>query len=101
MFAYSFLIRLSHFGIAWAKSRAPDAVERALSILNTVEQQGLQPGVQTYTSVINTMAQSGQNPEKAEAILDRMVQAGVHPNVVTYNAAINGTFHHCFDKSYS
>ena len=77
--------------LAWAKSQAPDAVECVLSILNTMEQQGLQPDVRTYSSVIDAIAQSGHDPEQAEDILDRMTRAGVHPNVVTYNAAINGT----------
>ena len=88
----------SDFGIAWAKSQAPEAVERALSIMDVMEQQGLQPNVQTYSSVIDTIAQSGHHPEQAEDILDRMVKAGVRPDVVTYTAVINGTFDHHFDK---
>jgi pentatricopeptide repeat protein len=75
---------------AWAKSEAPDAVDRAFSILNTMEQKGLDPNVQTYNSVIDCIAQHGDNPEQAEAIIDRMTKAGVHPDVVTYNALTNG-----------
>ena len=63
-----------------------------------MEQQGLQPNVQTYSSVIDTIAQSGHHPEQAEDILDCMMEAGVCPNVVTYTAVINGTFDHRFDK---
>jgi pentatricopeptide repeat domain-containing protein 1 len=72
-------------------------VDRALSILNTMEQKGLQPNVRTYNSVIDCIAQHGDNPEQAEAIVDRMTKAGVDPNVVTYSAVINGTCscHHC------
>ena len=53
--------------------------------------QGLRPDVQTYTSVIDTIAQRGQNPESVEAILDHMMEACVRPNVVTFSAVINGT----------
>ena len=79
-------------GIAWAKSGAPDAVERAVSLLDAMEQEGLQPDAQTYTSVVDAIAQSGQNPAQAEAIMERMAEAGISPNVVTYSAVINGAF---------
>jgi pentatricopeptide repeat protein len=82
---------LLHFS-AWAKSDERDAVEQALSILGTMEEKGLQPTVHTYSSVIDAIAQRGEDPQQAEAILDRMAEAGVHPNVVTYSAVINGTF---------
>jgi pentatricopeptide repeat protein len=77
---------------AWAKSKACDAVDRVLSILHTIEQQELQPDVQTYSSVIDCIARRGKNPEQAEALVDRMMKAGVCPNVVIYSALINGAF---------
>ena len=55
-----------------------------------MEQQGVQPNIQTYCSVIDAIAQSRQDPEKAESILDRMMEAGIPPNVVVYSAIING-----------
>ena len=84
------LILLSNFGLAWAKSQAPDAIGHALSILDVMEQQGLQPDVQTYSSVIDAIAQSGHDPEQAEDILDHMMESGVRPDIVTYSAVING-----------
>jgi pentatricopeptide repeat protein len=82
---------LSHFS-AWAKSDERDAVEHALSLLGTMEEKGLQPNVHTYSSVIDAIAQRGEDPQRAEAILDRMAEAGVHPDVVTYSAVIKGMF---------
>ena len=61
-----------------------------------MEQQGLQPNVQTYNSVIDAIARSGENPDRVEAILNCMVKAGVRPDVVTYSAAINGMYGCCF-----
>ena len=55
-----------------------------------MEQHGLRPDVQTYTSVIDAVAQGGHDPEQAEVTLERMKEAGVCPNVVTYSAVING-----------
>ena len=80
------------YSVAWAKSQVPDAVDRALSILNVMEQKGPPPNNYTYSSVIDAIAKSGKNPEQAEAILNRMSEAGVRPNFVTYNAVINGRF---------
>ena len=57
-----------------------------------MEQEGLQPDAQTYTSVIDAIARSGRNPEQAQVIVDRMRKAGMSPNVITYNAVINGRF---------
>ena len=82
---------LSHLDLAWAKSEAPEAAEHAVSILNSMEQQGVQPNVQMYNSAIDAIAQSGQNPEQAEVMLDHMMEAGIPPGVVTYSAIINGT----------
>jgi pentatricopeptide repeat protein len=82
----------SYIFSAWAKSKASDAVEHALSILGAMEENGLHPNVQTYNSVIDCIARRGENPEQAEAVLDRMVEAGVPPDVVSYNAVINGMF---------
>ena len=59
-------------------------------MLNYMEQQGVQPDIQTYTSVADAIARSGRNPEQAEAILERMMEAGIPPSVVTYSAIING-----------
>ena len=78
--------------IAWAKSGVPDAAKRVVSILAAMEQKEVQPDAQTYTSAIDAIAQSGQNPQQAEAMLGRMVEAGVHPNVISYSAVINGTY---------
>jgi hypothetical protein len=44
-------------------------VERALSILNTMQQQGLKPDIPTYNSVIDCIARHGTNPEHAQTVV--------------------------------
>jgi hypothetical protein len=87
--------------LAWAKSQAPNAVDHALSILNLMEQQELQPDVQTYSSLIVCIARRGENPEQAEDMLKCMAKAGVDPNIVTYNTVINGRFGYPFQDATS
>jgi pentatricopeptide repeat protein len=58
-----------------------------------MEHQGLQPDVQSYTSVIDCIARHGESPEHAEDMIKRMMKAGVRPDVVSYSAVINGMFH--------
>ena len=57
-----------------------------------MENAGIRPDVQTYNSIVDTIARNGKHPGQAEAMLDRMSEAGVRPDVVIYNSVVNGTF---------
>jgi hypothetical protein len=82
---------------AWAKSEseaAPDAVERALSILSTMQENGLQPNIQTYTCVIDAIARCGTSHEHAQVVVrlyHAMTEEGstVQPDIFTLNGIFN------------
>jgi len=83
----------------WSKSRRPDAPQRALKVLDTMETQykqgdkNVKPDAYTYNSVINCFVKYGVSkaPEKSHKLLDRMKELHIHHGgdpVVTsvYNA---------------
>jgi len=53
-----------------------------------MQQDGIQPNVHTYTTLMNAYARVG-NREGAEGVLTRMIEAGITPNVFTYTVLIN------------
>ena len=52
-----------------------------------MRQQGLQPNVITYNSLISACGKSGK-AERALQFFAKMQQQGLRPNVITYNAVI-------------
>jgi len=54
----------------------------------TPPQQGIQPEVRTYNTII-TACNKSSRPEEGLAIYERMVRAGVKPTATTYTALIS------------
>jgi hypothetical protein len=78
---------------AWAKSDERDAVEHALSILGIMEENGLQPNIQTYTCVIDAIAPCGTSHEHVQVVVrlyHAMTEEGstAQPDIL----ALNGVF---------
>ena len=83
---------------AWAKSKAPDRVERAESILKMMTEGGpeVRPNTLTYNAYLNCLATTKTNfvGSKAEAILSEMKKSAengdhfVTPDWVTYSLVI-------------
>jgi hypothetical protein len=89
---------------AWARSNSPIAVDRALALIDRMEQNGKhgsphgKPNTHCYNAYIHAIAKS-QHPHKAEKckeVLQRMTAAvadGFYdsaPSSITYSTIING-----------
>jgi pentatricopeptide repeat protein len=91
---------------AWAISSAPDAVDRAYSVIRVLHENpkciqfGLQPDTVSYASILKCLLHSkGANAaQRAEEILVEMERAyidgniHVKPNVASYHTAIKACF---------
>lgn len=68
------VISLSSLVLAWVNSRAPEAVEKALCILDYMEKEGFDPSTITYNKVLLSFVHSTlpDKAVKAEALIKRM-----------------------------
>jgi hypothetical protein len=82
---------------AWTNIGGPEALQRASSLVNEVENAylsgnvALKPTKVTFNSFLAAVAKSHRPDavEKAEAILTRMEHAGVQRDIYTYNTFLN------------
>jgi hypothetical protein len=91
------VISLSSLCLAWAKSRLPDAAQRATTILEYMEREGLRPNTITYNAVLLAHVHS-QRRDKAiqvERIIARMIHRQelmghdeCRPDVCSYQSLI-------------
>jgi pentatricopeptide repeat protein len=84
---------------AWAKTRSPDASDRAISLLEKMEKfysdgiLAVKPNVVNYSVVLDCLAYAKQTPAavRAESMLRQMAASddpNLHPTVVSYNSVI-------------
>ena len=75
----------------WAKSTDRDAADRALEILNRMQEDpSLKPDIRTYTNVLDCLTKSRDDDSvaKAEEIVAGMEEKGPLPTTLTYTALI-------------
>jgi len=66
-------------------------LSRAIETFETLEKEGISPGVHAYANLLNAHGNSG-DVEGAVGLFAKMRKAGVAPNVVAYTALLKG---HC------
>jgi hypothetical protein len=92
-------ITLTNVLNAWAKTRSPDASDRAISLLEKMEQfyidgiLAVKPNVVNYSVVLDCLAYAKQTSAavRAESMLRQMAASddpNLHPTVVSYNSVI-------------
>lgn len=65
--------------------------DRALELLNDMENKGLEVSAIAYTTVLNCLYKQG-NDEEAERLWSEMVKKGVELDVAAYNVRITSTY---------
>jgi hypothetical protein len=92
-------ITLTNVLNAWAKTRSPNASDRAITLLEKMEQfysdgiLAVKPNVVNYSVVLDCLAYAKQTPAavRAESMLRQMAASddpNLHPTVVSYNSVI-------------
>lgn len=85
---------------AWSKSKLPEAVSRAEHLLDVMERRcrndclAARPDSYTFTSVLDSIARSQHNFQRAEKVfhrIERLYQDGIveRPTIPVYNAYLN------------
>lgn len=64
--------------------------EKAVSLMNQMEREGIRPDLVTYNSMISGYSMKGQNDE-ALHMIRQMKNSGMTPNVVSWTALISGS----------
>lgn len=93
---------------AWSKSTKPMAVQRASTILEyMIRSQDPKPDIYSFTSVLNVLAKSKQQPDKAlqaRKLLDTLLQLSeqrqdLEPSNIAFNTVLNAcAFSASFDE---
>ena len=86
---------MSTLATAWAKSRSPEAADRAQSILHYMEVKNVSPNRITYNAVLNALASGSQVDKaiRAEDIVHRMKEQSMEgddcqPDIYSYQSLI-------------
>ena len=67
---------------ACARAGGPNAIQYAFDILRQMEQNGIEPNVVSYNSLIHTCA-LGERVALAFQVFERMIKHGIPPDIVT------------------
>jgi len=74
---------------AYARSRDPYAAERALAVLQRLEDlPAVSPTVTSYNAVLDCCAKH-KEPERALEVFDRMKEMGIQPNSTSFDTVLN------------
>ncbi|ERM98599.1 hypothetical protein AMTR_s00109p00063250 [Amborella trichopoda] len=64
-------------------------IEEAINLLQAMYQDGVEPNIITYNSLLNGLCKDGKI-EEAIKLFELMYQGSMEPDVIIYNALLNG-----------